>query len=74
MVIWGRYEDRKPEKVDDIPKHDVYRCLHEYKLAFGKGWTLWVGRLKDEPNTRTTPYPTHSETRKPCGTLPRRWG
>lgn len=60
MNIWGRYEGRKPEKIDDIPKHDVQRCLGEYMLAFGamrgqhahKKWKLWIGRMKDEPGNR----------------------
>jgi hypothetical protein len=57
MIIWGRYKNNPPEKIDDIPKHDVNRCLHEYKMAFGaypgqhahKDWKLWIGRRKDEP-------------------------
>ena len=60
ISIWGRYLNNKPEKVDDIPKNDVGRCLHEYMLAFGampgqsnyKKWKLWIGRLKDEPCER----------------------
>jgi len=60
MIIWGKYEGHKPEKIDDIPKHDVQRCLHEYKLAYGalpgqrfhKAWKLWLGRMKDEPSNR----------------------
>jgi hypothetical protein len=58
MTIWGRYEGHKPEKIDNIPKHDVQRCLGEYMLAFGamrgqhayKKWKLWIGRMKDEPS------------------------
>ncbi len=61
MTIWGRYEGRKPERIDDIPKHDVQRCLYEYALAFGalpgqssyKKWKLWIGRMKDEPSDQT---------------------
>lgn len=49
MIIWGRYLNKQPEKIDDIPKHDVQRCLHEYMMAFGKDWKLWIGRRKDEP-------------------------
>lgn len=49
MKIWGRYQNKKPEVIDDIPKHDVQRCLREYVMAFGRGWTLWIGCMKDEP-------------------------
>lgn len=59
MLIWGRYLGGKPEKIDDIPKHDVQRCLYEYKMAFGAlpgqhahgKWKLWIGRMKDEPKS-----------------------
>lgn len=57
MQIWGRYRNNPPEKIDNIPKHDVQRCLYEYMMAFGalpgqhahKDWKLWTGRRKDEP-------------------------
>jgi len=56
-IIWGKYKNLKPEKIDTIPTHDVQRMLHEYRLAYGafpgsphaKSWKLWIGRRKDEP-------------------------
>jgi len=59
-TIWGRYMDRKPEKVDTLSPREAQRCFGEYLLAFGalrgqhnyKKWKLWMGRLKDEPSDR----------------------
>lgn len=47
--IWGRYEGRAPEVVDTVRRADALRVLAEYQLAFGAGWTLWLGRRDDEP-------------------------
>jgi hypothetical protein len=57
MIIWGKYGNQTPEKIDTAPKHDAQRMLREYNLAFGcfrggpheKKWKLWLGRRKDEP-------------------------
>jgi hypothetical protein len=46
--IWGRYEGRAPEVVDTVARAEALRVLAEYKLAFGAGWTLWLGRRDDE--------------------------
>ncbi len=47
-TIWGKYKGRV-ERVDSCSKKDVAYLLGEYRLAFGKGWTLWAGRKCDEP-------------------------
>jgi hypothetical protein len=60
MLIWGRYENKPPEKIDDIPKREVNRMLYEYKMAFAAlpgqhshdKWKLWIGRRKDEPSAQ----------------------
>lgn len=46
MAIWGRYCDHQPEKVDE---GDSLYLLREYRMAFGREWKLWRGRLSDEP-------------------------
>lgn len=46
MAIWGRYQDKDAEKIDD---GDSGYLLKEYQIAFGRDWTLWLGRKKDEP-------------------------
>lgn len=46
MAIWGRYQGQTPEKIDEA---DSLYLLREYAMAFGRGWTLWRGRKKDEP-------------------------
>ena len=44
--IWGRYNGRK-ELIDEFDdKKECLRCLIEYRLAYGNGWTLWAN-IKD---------------------------
>jgi len=53
--IWGRYEGRAPEVIDTVAPGAAARLLGEYRLAFGAGWTLWLGRRDDEPRPRRCP-------------------
>ena len=46
MAIWGRYQAGKPERIDT---GDSAYLLREYALAFGRDWSLWRGRKRDEP-------------------------
>lgn len=47
MAIWGRStQTGKVEKIDD---GDSAYLLNEYRLAFGRSFTLWRGRKMDEP-------------------------
>ena len=46
MAIWGRYLTNKPEKIDD--GNSAY-LVREYVMAFGRDWTIWRGRKRDEP-------------------------
>lgn len=56
-TIWGRYLDRKPEKICTCPESDLAHDFYNYQLAFAalpgqhnhKKWKLWTGRMKDEP-------------------------
>lgn len=53
-TIWGRLKGQQPERVDQCAKKDVAYTLREYRLAFGKDWTLWAGRKCDEPKAEAT--------------------
>lgn len=46
MAIWGRYQDKEPEKIDE---GNAAYLVGEYRMAFGRDWTIWRGRKKDEP-------------------------
>jgi len=52
MKIWGCYKNNKPEIIDEVPERSAVKYLHEYLLAFGPDWKLWLGLKKDEPNPR----------------------
>ena len=41
--IWGEYQGRQ-EVIDQANSlHEAQRMLYEYRLAFGRSWTLWLG-------------------------------
>lgn len=49
MTIWGKYKG-KVEKIDTCTKSDAVYLVGEYRLAFGTGWVIWVGRKSDDPS------------------------
>jgi hypothetical protein len=47
MSIWARnHATGIAEKIDDGNSEYL---AGEYRMAFGRGWTIWTGRKKDEP-------------------------
>ena len=52
--IKGRYlNDRRVDDIDRAEgKRELHHLLHEYRLAYGRDWTLWVtdshGKKLDE--------------------------
>jgi len=50
ISIWGQLEGRPPEKIDQASSESsAAYLLGEYRLAFGKQWTLWTGRKDQKP-------------------------
>lgn len=51
ISIWGRYHGTgKAEVIDRASSEDeAYKLLNEYRMAYGRGWTIWVGRKDSEP-------------------------
>jgi len=56
ISIWGRYLDNQPEKIDSAHSKSGAAYLEaQYRLAFGKDWKVWAGRLDQEPKGEQTP-------------------
>ena len=50
ISIWGRYQNRQPEKIDQANnRKEAFYLAGEYRMAFGPSWTIWPGRKSDEP-------------------------
>lgn len=48
--IWGKLKGHPTELVDTATsKTDATYMLHEYRMAFGKDWTLWIGKKSEPP-------------------------
>lgn len=53
MKIWGKcLQTGKVECIDECAKKDVGYLINEYLLAFGRGWVIWAGLKRDEPNQK----------------------
>lgn len=49
ISIWGRYKNNKPEVVDRASsEREANYLVGEYRMAFGKDWTIWSGRRDAE--------------------------
>jgi len=50
ISIWGKYQGKKPEVIDraSSPRDAAY-LVGEYKMAFGRDWVIWSGRLDQMP-------------------------
>lgn len=49
ISIWGKYRG-KVEKIDSATSQRSADYLAgEYRMAFGRDWTVWAGKKSDEP-------------------------
>jgi len=45
-IIWGEYDGREKEELDEFESADeADRMIEEYALAFGPDWKLWKERV-----------------------------
>jgi len=51
ISIWGKYQG-KAEVIDRASsKREASYLAGEYRMAFGRDWTIWVGRRDQEPTS-----------------------
>jgi len=44
IKVWGKYGSMRAEEIDSAPTmKEAQFLLAEYRVAFGQGWSLWIG-------------------------------
>jgi hypothetical protein len=48
--IFGKYQNGETEEIDTAEDHkEAKRLLDEYRMAYGEGWSLWLGKPRKQP-------------------------